>query len=981
MINNLYSETEEQFYGLFDIEDEFEDEDIDDDDLEHYGMPRRSGRYPWGSGENPYQRSGDWLARVEQLQKQGKNEKQIAESFEISTTDLRAYRSIAINERRYLLVKSVKSMKGDGYSNIEIAKKLGLKGESTVRSLLKESSEKKMNQAQELAEYLKVRVTKKGMVDVGKYVNKDLNASREKLDQALSILQAEGYPVYNNRIPQPTNPNKKTVLKVLCKPGTEYKEIYNTEKIFPAIDRTINDVALGETSKQGFIYPASLDSNRVQVRYADDKNLSGAEQDGLIELRRGVDDISLGNANYSQVRILVDGTHYIKGMAVYSDNMPDGVDVIFNTNKKSDTPMIGPKDNSVLKPIKNDPENPFGSLIKEEGGQSYCKHEKNPDGTPKLRVINKRADEGDWGEWSHDLPSQFLSKQNQKLIDQQLKLAINDAEEKFDDINSLNNPVIRKYMLNKAALKYDKAAVNLKAAALPRQKYQVIIPLPGLKDNEIYAPNYVNGEKVALIRYPHGGTFEIPILTVNNKNKSGEKRLGKNPLDAVGINSKVAERLSGADFDGDTVMVIPTGGKIDITSTKSLKGLEGFDPKKEYPYEPGMRVMSESYKQRQMGEVSNLINDMTLKGAKPDDIAKAVRHSMVVIDAVKHNLNYKKSEIDNDILTLKKKWQAKGDGKAGGASTLISLAKSSERVAKRQGTPKINIKGKDWYDPTKPEGSLIFKTADDLEYKERKPVRARGEDGKYLKDSDGNYIYETYKDDKGNIRYKYDYTGKILTRTQESTKMDETHDATTLISDYHTPQEVAYAKYANHMKALANKCRLTAYNISTSDFYDKAANQRYGEEVKSLMNKLDVSEANAPRERRALALTNSRVLDKMAKDKDLTKSEIKKITQQELVKARIEAGAKRTPVSITSNEWEAIQSGAIRPTVLERIMNHVDDDRLKELATPKSNGSLSQAKINLINSMVNSNYTNDEIAKRLGISASQVVYYMKKGRS
>ena len=35
--------------------------------------------------------------------------------------------------------------------------------------------------------------------------------------------------------------------------------------------------------------------------------------------------------------------------------------------------------------------------------------------------------------------------------------------------------------------------------------------------NEIYAPNYRDGENVVLIRYPHGGIFEIPELIVNNK--------------------------------------------------------------------------------------------------------------------------------------------------------------------------------------------------------------------------------------------------------------------------------------------------------------------------------------------------------------------------------------------------------------------------------------------------------------------------------
>lgn len=67
----------------------------------------------------------------------------------------------------------------------------------------------------------------------------------------------------------------------------------------------------------------------------------------------------------------------------------------------------------------------------------------------------------------------------------------------------------------------------------------------------MYAPNYKDGETVALIRYPHGGTFEIPILTVNNKQAEGKRVLGNTPADAIGINSKVAGRLSGADFDGD----------------------------------------------------------------------------------------------------------------------------------------------------------------------------------------------------------------------------------------------------------------------------------------------------------------------------------------------------------------------------------------------------------------------------------------------
>ena len=214
----------------------------------------------------------------------------------------------------------------------------------------------------------------------------------------------------------------------------------------------------------------------------------------------------------------------------------------------------------------------------------------------------------------------------------------------------------------------------------------------------MYAPNYKNGEKVALIRYPHGGTFEIPILTVNNK-QSTAKRMLDNALDAIGINSKVAERLSGADFDGDTVMVIPTGGKVKVTSTPPLKGLEGFDPKLEYGGKKEGTFKPMKNTQTEMGKISNLITDMTLKGATQDELARAVRHSMVVIDAEKHKLDYKQSEQDNGISALKKKYQGTVDENGRyheGAATLISRAKSETSVLKRKGSPIINKETGEW---------------------------------------------------------------------------------------------------------------------------------------------------------------------------------------------------------------------------------------------------------------------------------------------
>jgi hypothetical protein len=905
--------------------------------LMHYGMPRRSGRYPWGSGENPYQHSGDFLSRVNELKKSGMSEKEVAESMGLTTSQLRTQVGLAKAERRAIDVATAKGLREKGYSLNEIAKKMGYKNDSSVRSLLNENSEARMNQARKTAEFLKKQVDEKGMIDVGVGVERELGISKEKMKQALYILEMEGYKVYGGGVPQATNPGKQTNIRVLCPPGTEHKEIYNFDKINSVRDYVSHDG--GETFDPKWVYPKSMDSSRLKIRYAEE---GGAEKDGLVEIRRGVEDLSLGESHYAQVRILVDGKKYIKGMAVYSDDMPDGVDVVFNTNKSKDVPKM-----DVLKNISNDPDNPFGSLIKAgitdpdkddgfKGGQSYY-YDKN--GKKQLSLINKRAEEGDWSEWKDGLPSQFLSKQNITLINKQLNLAAADKQAEFDEIRSLTNPTVKKALLKSFADDCDAAAVHLQAAALPRQKYHVILPITSMKDNEVYAPNYNNGEQVALIRYPHGGTFEIPILTVNNKHAEARRILGNTPIDAIGINSKVAARLSGADFDGDTVMVIPTGGKVKITSTPPLKGLEGFDPKMEYPERPGMKYMKNT--QTEMGKISNLITDMTLKGATQDEIARAVRHSMVVIDAEKHKLDYKKSEIDNGIASLKKKYQGTYDNEGRyheGAATLISRAKSEVSVLKRKGSPKVNQVGKDWYDPSRPEGALIW-----------------------------NSVKEEYTDPK---------TGKTRVRTQKSTRMAETDDAFTLVSDANTPVERAYAEYANKMKSLANQARkemVTTGKIA----YSSSAKATYQAEVDSLLAKLNVALKNAPRERKAQVIANAVVAAKKQENPDMTPGEIKKLNQQELTKARAAVGAKREIIKVTDREWEAIQAGAISENKLTEILNHVDIDDLRQRATPRTTTSLSEAKVNKIKSMNVSGYSTADIAKALGVSTATVSKYLK----
>lgn len=932
---------------------------IKEEILMHYGIPRRSGRYPWGSGDDPYQHgSRDLLGRIEELKKQGWTEtpENIKKEFGLTTTQYRIEKSLAKDERRMLDVARAKSLKEDGKGATEIGREMGIP-ESTVRSLLNDKSEARMKQAQETANFIREQIEKKGMIDIGTGVERELNISKEKLKEALYILEREGYPVYKGGIPQATNPGQQTNQKVICPKGTKHSEIYQFDKIHPLNEDQYISRDGGKTFEKKFHYPESLDSKRLMIRYKED---GGIDMDGVVELRRDVADLSLGENRYSQVRILVDGTHYIKGMAVYADDLPAGVDVRFNTNKTKGTPMT-----KVLKEIKNDPDNPFGSAIKDadQGGQYWYdpktgQRVSSKTKGAKLGLINKRAAEGDWEDWKDALPSQFLGKQNITMIKKQLGLDKADRLAEYDEICSLTNPTIKKHLLSKFADECDSAAVHLKAAALPGQKYHVILPVNTLKETEVYAPRYDNGTKLALVRYPHGGTFEIPILTVNNKNSLAKKIMGTDSFDAVGINSKVAERLSGADFDGDTVMCIPTHdakGRVKITSTPPLKGLEGFDPKTEYGPDTykGREVKLMKNTGTQMGVISNLITDMTLAGAKPDELARAVRHSMVVIDAEKHKLDYKQSEIDNNIPALHKKYQGKSTG---GAATILSRAKGEYSVPKRQGTPKINIKGTPDYDPSKPEGSLLYKTADDLEYTVYKPNKRTGT-----------------------------VTATVKQRTQKSTKMAETDDAYSLISDFKHPKEIVYADYANDMKALANKARIEMTNTGKIA-YSKTAKATYQKEVDSLENKLRTAELNKTRERAAQRMANAEVnAKKQAYEQEhgakMKPKDVKKISQQAISKYREEVSSVKRrdrSIEITDREWDAIQAGAISENKLKSILDNADVDSLRQRATPRTTTTLSTAKVNRIKAMKASNYSTSEIAAALGVSSSTVSNYLKE---
>lgn len=970
---------------------------IAEDILQHYGTKFHSGRYPYGSGEDPYQHGEDFLGRIEQLHKKGLSDTEIAKTLGMTTSQYRTQKSIASSDRWLLKADRARSLREDGKSLNEIAEIMGYKNDSSVRSLLNDKTYKNKKEAWTTAEYLMEAVDKKGMIDVGKNVGLELGVSKERLDVALEIMRLEGYPTYPGRIEQVTNKGQSTTLRVLCPPGTEHKDIFpamKEGKISSLMDYDKILTEDGSKIRPAFVYPESLDSSRVKIRYAEE---GGLEKDGVIEIRRGVEDLSLGNSHYAQVRILVDGTHYLKGMAVYSDKMPEGVDVVFNTNKTTGTPQ-----EKVFKEIKSDPKNPFGSLIKEHGGQSYYI---DKDGNEKLSVINKTREEGEWQKWGKCLPSQFLSKQPLHLIEKQLNLTKGDKKIEYDDICAINNPTIKKYFLKSFADDCDAAAEHLKAAALPRQRYQVIMPIPTMKDNEVYAPNFHDGEKVALVRFPHGGLFEIPILTVNNKHKDSINTLGRNPKDAVGINSKIAEQLSGADYDGDTVLVIPCNSnrsKVKIAYSDPLKELEGFDTKTQYKADEvvkdaegnklygirnGQKFKLMTNTQTEMGKISNLITDMTIIGASSEDLAKAVKHSMVVIDAEKHDLDYKKSEKDNDIIALKRRYQGivTEDGRIRTpAGTLISRAKNETTIPKTQGSPIVD-----------PEtGKQYYKTADDLYYVDRQRNKETGEitlrqtNGKKIvynendTDAKAKYAPVTKKvnPDTGEVTYTnkdgdIEYRSKM--RTQKSTQMRDTDDARTLISKYNTPQEQLYADYANSMKALANQARKEVFATGKL-VYSSSAAHTYEEEVKSLNSKLMVCEKNAPKERIAQVIATSRVEAMKKEHPEMGKSEIKKAEQRELTTARNEVGAGRGTIDIGDREWEAIQAGAISEKKLNDILKYADVDQLRERATPRASTTLSNVQISKIKNMAASgNYSNADIAAAMGVSASTVSKYLK----
>lgn len=869
----------------------------------HYGILRRSGRYPWGSG-------GDIIYRSDRMAAKGLSEKEIAAGLGMTTKELRNRKAIVKAEIKEAQRTNVTKQKESGMSIAAIAREFKM-APSTIRDLLKPAAAIKYKIIHNTAKVLKAMVKTFGFVDIGDGSELWMGVPRPKMDNAVQLLKDEGYTTHKLYQEQLGSRDNKSTVLVLAAPGTNYKQVIDNKAKIAVPNHFSNDKGLTYIEASEI---RNVSSSRILVKYKDD---GGAQKDGLIELRREVPEFDLGDKAYAQVRIGVDGTHFMKGMAVLRDDLPPGVDLIYNTNK-----VPTGNDLDAMKGQVQNKVSPFKTVVKPN---IYLDKNGNEIEGP-LNIVGERdtlAVEGEWSTWNKTLASQVLSKQAPRIATKQLDVSYDNAEAELNEIMSLTDPTVRNHLLMQFADAQDRAAVDLKAAALPRQTTNVLLPDPTMKTTEIYAPNYNNGDTVSLVRYPHGGLFEIPTLTVNNKYSDLIDVIGTAPMDAIGIHPDVASQLSGADFDGDTVLVIPNrDGR--LRTAPSIKELKDFDPVNTYPRYDGMISITEPQKQLEMGKVSNLITDMTIKGANQSEIARAVKHSMVVIDAEKHDLNWKQSEIDQGIKSLKDRYQG---APTAGAATLISKASAEYRVPARR----------DRYTIDEKTGEKVWSNTE-----------------------------ETYLHKK---------TGVEIPKTIRSTKMGESKDGYTLDGkelSSGTVIEKVYADHAHRTKALANQARLATIGKEPTP-YNRQAFRTYRSEVDSLNAKYKDAVRSRPVERKAQIIGGEIFKAQREANPGMSYAQMQKEKGRAIITARTRLQARKPVIQINTREWEAIEAGAVSPTRLRGILRNADMDAVRGHATPRAfKAALSTGKQTRAKALIDSGYTAAEVARALGVSVSQI---------
>lgn len=941
--------------------------------LVHYGTPRHSGRYPWGSGENPYQHEEGFYKQYEDIRNNGKtylenaaalgmsreelifaeygnlvstygksNYTGMAKELGMSSTEVRQHISNINSKHTGDEMRRCQELSNKGYSVRAIAERTGM-APSTVQARLNAIGNHTKLNNQDILGMLKKAVDDKGVIDIGKGVEGELGTTKTRLLTLATALKEEGYRIFNFNLPNATDPSKATPMVVLAKADPEKTEAQQWKDIVsnPTQVQTINSYKVEQVKAKNNLPPVQfIDKSRVFVKYDE---TGGTAMDGTIMIRPGVSDLSLGDAHYAQVRIGVDcdgDPRYMKGMAFYSNDIPKGYDVVYNTNKEEAKGIKALK--SVLttsgKTLDDNPngeidwEHPWAGNLRTTDGQYYYSDD---NGEVRLGALNKLKQEGDWLEQRVTLPTQLLSKQPPSTITKQLDAAYSARRDELDSIKKISQPELKQAQLLAYAETTDKAAVEMRGAAFPGQSTKVLLPIPDLKPTECYCPTYPTGTKVCLVRFPHADISEIPTLIVNNNSKAGKDIVGSEARDAIGINQTVAERLSGADFDGDTVTTIPLVGNTRIATRPQLEGMKGWSPDI-YKAAPGVKITSKDNQQREMGIISNLITDMNLKGAEPEDICRAIKYSMVVIDAVKHKYDMKAAKADLGIDNLNDKYRMNSKG----AGTIISRAKSPVTIQERT---KASI------DPE--TGEQIFRNT-------------------------GNGFTDRE-------------TGEFVYKSETIPKLAYFKDANDIKSDKDNPisvKENYYANFSNGLKRLANEARLE-YLKTPNTVYDKKAASEYMAEVASLNGKLDNYAANSPKERQAQIYAYTSL--KTAKQTNETlqgsskeaKAARKDYGRKALTEGRQIFGTqsnKYRQIEITENEWAAIKAGALSHTKIQSLISAADAKPLLERELPREERVLSDTKLTRANTMLANGRTYAETADALGVNVSTLIRSISK---
>ena len=350
-------------HKLYDDDDLF-DVGSEEEFLEHVGVSKRdgakigSGRFPYGSGEHPFQHLEGLYGEYRKLHAKGVSDSEIGKQFNMSSGDLRARLAYYQTIKNSKAIEDCVKYADKGLTNLEIAKKMGISA-TTVANYLKASTKVRESKIISTRNALKNKIDEVGWVDIGKGTENWMGIKRTMLDAAATTLYDEGYEMYSDLRVKQGGSGNFTNLKVLAKPGMTRGDVLRDKDNMYATMADVHSRDGGSTyDKKG--PPVNVDSKRIEIRYGDDE-ISGTDMDGVIELRRGVKDLDLGNAHYAQVRIAVDGKYYAKGMAVYADDLPDGVDIRVNSNKPRSGGIA-----KALKEQKSDPMNPFGTNTKEE---------------------------------------------------------------------------------------------------------------------------------------------------------------------------------------------------------------------------------------------------------------------------------------------------------------------------------------------------------------------------------------------------------------------------------------------------------------------------------------------------------------------------------------------------------------------------------------------------------------------------------------